>query len=934
MKNIFTLRFCICFFAMTQGWSAYSQDYRVKGVAVDTTLSRNLSNANIVVLNAKDSILVDFARTAQDGAFSLKLPGPGKFLLFVSYPQYVEWTAFFLVDSAKPLHDFGRIPISLKARLLADVIIKAKPIAIRMKGDTTEFDAKAFSIPPNAKVDDLLKQLPGITVDQSGKITANGQTVKKVLVDGEEFFGDDPALVTQNLRGDMIDKVQVFDKKSDQAQFTGIDDGVKTKTINLKLKADKNKGYFGKVDGGGASGEFFQGQGMFNSFRERSKVSAFTNLANTGRLGLNSSDNNKYGYAGALTFIEGGITGVSAAGDELSTSSGRYNGHGIPLARTGGAHFDGKWNNGSESLNMNYRVGSLNLDGERRSTSQNNFPGASIGANTSQSFESYLFRQKLDALYQLKLDTISNLRVSVDGVIKSSRERNSFQSLNLLNGDSLLNSGNRKIADESEQSVFSSSVQYSRKFKKPRRTISLTFAHEINESNTDGQLDVTNQFFAPGGLPGAVESIDQQKVNELESQLFSASLHYTEPISKTLSLSINYGLGGVNGTAERNSFNKSASGSYDDLDQEFSNYLTHRQLSNMAGTTFQLRKKNQTMNFGTRMSFVNFTQRDLKTDLTFRRKFVYWFPQASYRFEFAKNRRLSASYNGSTVQPRIDQLQPIKINNDPLNIVLGNPNINPGFKNNLTVDYSSFKVLTGESLNLGAYYTLVTNPVVFSILTNGDGKTISQAVNLTSKRPQEMFFRATYGREVKPLNSYASFEVRYQRQDIYGFSNSTINRLEAQSLSLDFFIRNSLDKKYFAFLSFGPSYNISKSSLPNQLSNNGRGFHADLSGTIYLPYKTEFTTTANYQYQGATEAFREGLDALIINTSLSKRFLKAQNLKFAISGNDLLNDNRGFIRSTYGTTIIQNSYTTIKRYFMLSLIWDFSRFANGTGKNF
>src|ERR1700733_12040323 len=171
----------------------------------------------------------------------------------------------------------------LKSKLLAEVLVKGTRAAIKIKGDTTEYNAAAFKIQPNAKVEDLLKQLPGIQVDKDGKITAEGQEVKKVLVDGEEFFGDDPTLVTKNIRADMVDKVQLYDKKSDQATFTGIDDGQKTKTINIKLKEDKKNGMFGKAEAGDGTQNIYQGQLLFNAFKSKEKFSVYGTLGNNGK---------------------------------------------------------------------------------------------------------------------------------------------------------------------------------------------------------------------------------------------------------------------------------------------------------------------------------------------------------------------------------------------------------------------------------------------------------------------------------------------------------------------------------------------------------------------------------------------------------------------------------------------------------------------------
>jgi hypothetical protein len=194
--------------------------------------------------------------------------------------------------------DLGNVMMTLEANLLADVTVRTKIAAMRMKGDTLSYAADSFHVRQGASVEDLLKVLPGIQVDKSGNITAQGEKVQKVLVDGEEFFGDDPTVATQNLQADALKEVQVFDKKSDQAEFSGIDDGQKTKTINLKLKDDKKKGYFGKLDVGAGTDERWNNAGMINDFKGKKKISAYGIMSSTGRTGLNWDEQNSYGESG------------------------------------------------------------------------------------------------------------------------------------------------------------------------------------------------------------------------------------------------------------------------------------------------------------------------------------------------------------------------------------------------------------------------------------------------------------------------------------------------------------------------------------------------------------------------------------------------------------------------------------------------------------
>ena len=214
---LFALSLC-CFMFV------HAQTGTVKGIITDTSSKENLANASVSLLRSKDSVLYKFTRSAAGGNFSLKNITAGKYLVFITYPTYADYQDKLEVPDNGEV-DLGKIFMITKANLLQDVIVRQQVAAIRIKGDTTEFKADSFKVREGASVEEMLKKLPGIQVDKDGKITAMGEKVNKVLVDGEEFFGDDPTVATKNLQADAVDKVQVFDKKSDQAEFTGIDDG-------------------------------------------------------------------------------------------------------------------------------------------------------------------------------------------------------------------------------------------------------------------------------------------------------------------------------------------------------------------------------------------------------------------------------------------------------------------------------------------------------------------------------------------------------------------------------------------------------------------------------------------------------------------------------------------------------------------------------------
>ncbi|MGN6617489.1 MAG: carboxypeptidase regulatory-like domain-containing protein, partial [Ilyomonas sp.] len=261
-----------------------AQNASVKGIITDTTNKDHLTNTVISLLHANDSILYKFTRSDKDGKFQLNHLTAGKYVMLVTHNTFADYVDELNLSDTSHL-DLGEIKMTLEANLLQEVIVRQRIAAVRMKGDTLEFNADSFKVREGASTEEMLRKLPGIQVDKDGKITAQGEKIEKVLVDGEEFFGDDPTLATRNIPADAIDKVQVFDKKSDQAEFTGIDDGQKTKTLNLKLKADKKKGYFGKIDIGAGPNDRWNNTAMFNRFRAKQKFSVYGIMSSTGKTG-------------------------------------------------------------------------------------------------------------------------------------------------------------------------------------------------------------------------------------------------------------------------------------------------------------------------------------------------------------------------------------------------------------------------------------------------------------------------------------------------------------------------------------------------------------------------------------------------------------------------------------------------------------------------
>ena len=936
--------FCLCFLLFSI--SAFAQNnYAIKGVVADSVDHVKLHNTSIAVLNAKDSTLVRFTRAAEDGSFSIAGLNKGKFIVLMAYPDFADYVEHFSLDSTSQTHSFGHINMLLKARLLQEVIIKAKPVAIKVKGDTTEFNAAAFTVQPNAKVEDLLKQLPGIQVDQNGKITAQGQTVSKVLVDGEEFFGDDPTLVTKNIRADMVDKVQLYDKKSDQATFTGIDDGQKTKTLNIKLKADKKNGMFGKTEDGGGTEGYYQSQLLFNAFKGKQKFSVYGTMGNNSKVGLGWEDNQKYGTGDGLQFDDGGSGAIyfgGGGGDDLDAFDGRYYGQGIPLARTAGVHYDDKWNNDKETINTNYKIGSLAIDGTSSNIAQNNTKDTIYNTSSNDKYHKYMFKQKLDVAYQLKLDTSSNLKVAVDGTSKHSQTIDSAtgsESMidSLSNGKSiLLNKNRNSLINNVDQKALNASALYTKKFKKPGRTLSFSVKEAYSESQAKGYLNKEIDFYTPQGTIDTprTQITDQYKTNDLKSNSVNTNLTYSEPFTKTFALVVNYGIGVNNSSADRKTFNQSSPGNYNVLIDSFSSNYKLNQLSNSSGAIFNYKKGKTNITFGSRVVFVNFHQVDEQNLETppVNRSFVNWNPQASYQYRFSQQKSFSIRYNGNTTQPTLEQIQPLKDNTPTLNTLIGNPLLKPSFTNSINFNYNSYKILTSQYVYFYGNYAFTNNPIVSNIVYNKDGTSTSQYVNLPGKQTTNFYFGGNFNNKIEKLDVNVALGLNANGNTYYSYVNSALNMTKSYTYGPRLSFQKYKEKKIELYISGGPTYTINQSSLQPNTNSNGGGFNGDISSTIYLPLKFQIGTYSTYEYTAKTKSFPTDFSKLNVNAFLIKTFLKSDNLKVTLWGNDLLNQNVGFSRTASGGNIQQSNYTNIKRYFMLSIAYDFTKAGGSTAK--
>jgi len=898
----------------------FSQDHALKGMVTVT-------GASIVILSKKDSVIQAFTRSKADGSFLISKLNSGNYLLLATYPDYADYTEEFALDTNHLLRDFGQIKLTPLSVLLNEVIIKGTISAVKIKGDTTEYNAKAYKLNPNDKVEDLLKRLPGIQVDRYGRITAQGQSVNKVLVDGEEFFGDDPTLVTQNIRADMVDKIQLYDKKSDKAAFTGIDDGVKNKTINVVLKEDKKNGYFGKLAAGSGTGKYYKSEGMFNLFRPKQKLSAYGIWGNDGKTNLDWQDNAKYGSSNVDLSQQGSVIHLES-GDELESFSGRYNGQGYPLARTGGLHYDRKWQQDNQSVNINFKTGVLNVDGDEQTGTENNLPEGTISSSANRNFQNSISRQIVDVAYQLKFSPNTELKITLSGGQKNTRANSNYTATGYTNGQ-LLNENHTTLDNNGSKDQFSAGVLYSHKLKKEGRTLAVYLVEAADRSNTRGYLNTRLDFFLPD-RPDSIATTDQFKPLRLTNQAFNSSMTYTEPLSRKLALMLTYGLGSGKSQSDRRSYNRAADGEYSVLDSLYSNDFKLTQTTQQFNALLNFKAGKLLLDGGANGSLVSFSQLDGFTGSLFTRQFRLLNPQANLLYQFSQQASLRFNYTGNANPPNVAQLQPVLINNDPLNITSGNPYLKPSFSHRFFTFYQSHEAASGELIGILANYTLTSAAVVNQVVTDSAGKSTTGFVNLYGRKPANAHLALFYDRKIKPLDLSAGLNFDYSGMSSYSFVNHLLNRYYTNTYRLQARFSKYLEQRYDFYVTAGPSYTFSAASLQPERNNNGRGFNATADLNVHLPGKLKLAANASYQYTARTAIFPAPFERLLLNASVSKNFLRTESLKLSLSGNDLLNQNTGFNRSINSSLITQNTYTTIKRYFMLSLSYDFNHSLNST----
>ncbi|WP_159634326.1 outer membrane beta-barrel protein [Sphingobacterium composti Ten et al. 2007 non Yoo et al. 2007] len=887
-------------------FNSYAQS-KISGRVLDITDKVKLKNATIMLVQAKDSLLVDYTRADGDGYFEFKKPSQGDHLVMVSYPKYADF--FQEINASDSNTDLGEILLSSVAHLIEEVVVKRRA-AITIKGDTTEYDASQFTVEKNAKVEDLLKVLPGITVDASGKITAQGKTVQKVLVDGEEFFGNDPTLVTRNIRSDMVDKVQVYEKKSDQSERTGVDDGVREQTINVQLKEDAKHGMFGKALAGAGTDEYYMGQLMLNRFKGSQKISLYGLFGNNGTTSLNWEDAQKFGVD-----VDASFDGGRMVVNDPFSGQGVV---GIPRVINSGVNFNDRWKRDKYQLNLSYKYGKLQADGNEET-----IMSGVINSITNKKVDTDNDQHRINFRLDTKIDSLNQLLVTGRAAKKMLWSNDIVNSQNFTANQDLLSSNMSQEDKDHKINDMGFTALYTKKFLKAGRSLSLNIGANNEETTGQGFLNST-LIYTDNGIKDTINT-DQFKVTDQRLSNILGGITYTEPLSKVFNMAIGYDLNRISNESLIESFNKGVANAYNDLDESFSGNYDYTRFSNNYKLALIYNTEKLNVNLTNNFNDDQLQQVNNYSNNSIKRNFFTYNPSLETRYKISNSKSLRVTYNGKNQLPTLNQIQPILNNSDLLNQYIGNENLNPAFTNSIDAFYHSFNILSNQFKYLGSSFSLTKDPIVQNITTDG-GVNYYRWDNVNGKNNLNWsVYSGYFFRLHKELAVENSISPAFTISRNNNFVNGEANEINSQNYSLAYEIKRETKTGFNFSTRFTPQYRQMTSNLSPDQDNNGFVFTSGGSVEYFFTKTFKVYTNYDYSYEAPTAAFDQKIERFLIHPGVSKKFLKNESLILDFVINDVLNKNIGYSRMQTNSIFMQRRYDTIRRYYMLKLSWDFTK---------
>ncbi len=897
---------CVSYFAQAQSGGT------VSGKVINGKDKSPIDYASIAIKKVSDSSTVGGTNTSSTGAFTVGGLAPGKYKLYVAYLGFKTITQDFELTAAKPSMNFGTLSMEDTGVTLKGVEIKGEIPPVVVKKDTLEISASTIKVKENAVVEDLLKKVPGVDVAKDGSVTAQGEKITKVRVDGKDFMGNDPLLATRNLPADMVDKIQIIDDLSDQAKFSGVDDGNREKIINITTKQDKKHGYFGNSTLGYGSDDRYDVNLNVNKFNKNQQISLIGQFNNV----------NKQNFGGG---IGGGGFGGGGRGMQFVTGGGGTQ-SGITTTNAAGINFADTYDDQTQ-INGSYFFNKTSLFNTNNTFTQNLLGNTTTTNLSDLNSTTERINHRFNFTVDTKLDSMTSIRVQPSvSYTKNSGTSTSNYNRNVLNSNTI---GLQQYNTGSESPVISNNLLIRRKFQRRGRTLSLNVNTNINDNDADNYNYILENI-----TQGS--SVSQKLTNQLNDQNSSslsntARLVYTEPLTKTFSLEFNYQNGYSHDNKERLVYNfNPATQGFDIKDNTYSNQFENTTLTNALGMSLNQNEKKYNWNIGVAVQRTNRENDNKTTGNVFTQNFTNITPQAQFRYNFSNTKRLNIRYNGRTNQPSIDQIQPIPDNTNTQTIVLGNPGLKPSFSNSLNIFFNNFDFASYRTLFIGAFITQTFNDFANnqSLITNtadpNYGKIANSYVNVDGN-----FNANVFGSLSQPIIKGNKLTLQINLSGNYGkatnYTNSLENVTKSSGITNSYKLISNLDKLDL-IAGIGGSWNHSNFTIGNPTNFYTLAPNIDIS--YLFPGNIRLQTDVTYnKTTGRGDAYNTSYT--LINGYISRQFFKNRGtFKFAV--NDLLNQNTGISRTATNNSIVDSNFNVLKRYYMFSFTYSLNRVGGQT----
>jgi len=876
------------------GYYASTCQHTITGKVFDQQ-EEALSGATIVLLDGKDSTMLSFALTDDLGRFRLPDVKADSNILQVSYISFESYSQMLEAKGSNKNLDLGIIRLNESSELLKEVTIKAEHIPMGIRGDTISYNADAFKTRPNATVEELLKKLPGIEVERNGNIKAQGEDVDNVLVDGKEFFGGDPKMATKNLKAEAIDKVEVYDKQSEVAEFTGIDDGEEEKTINLQLKEDHKNGGFGSAELAGGTEDSYQTGLNYFRFSPRLQASAI--------IASNNINEETFSFQDQIEFMGGIAAAMSSGGINFANYQGLEDG--LNESTSIGANFNYEI---SEKLSLRsyYLFNRIANNLTQRSTTE------SITENFRYSNTDSLFSDKSNMSHQLntklnyKLNPFTEL-VFQNNLNKKERQIDRTEQGEFFKSSQNLGSTRSMFNSETDSWGLDSKTWFKQRFKKKGRSVITSLTYKKDETDKFDFVDNLNAIGAQ-----AFDVLQNQNYDNSLSQ-WSLDMKATEPLSNKLFLGLAYAYGRSEETPTRlfydiengqDVFNDVLSSEYEKL------YLYQR-----AGFNLRRNVKSLKMNLALNAQFTELNGIINDSESSISKDFVNLLPSYSLEYEMKGGKSLNFSYATSIIAPTLDQLMPLPDNTRPNFNYVGNPDLDPQYDHRLGMGFHFFDNFNFTSLFINLNSTISSNRIVYR--TDIDENLFQTVVPINTDKYSELSSYLSFSRPFRPLKLKYRIRARMRYSNYDSFINGLASDVQDKNANIRFSLSNRKTDHVLLEVGTSQDFNSRKYGLAPDFDQNYTNSSYFLLNEFYLP--KGWTISSDIEYSNFTgSVFENTPDFYLWQASISK-LLFGDRLEMKLSAHDILNQNIGYRRTGDIQSIREVEFVNLGRFFMLGL---------------